>query len=427
MRRKKKVIRLSYTSMFIQNLKMVLRNIVANKKRNFFTCLGIIIGVAAVMGMSAGFDAMSNVAGDWFLRGGLDNTYVYWYDNTVRPNGLIEADIESMEALKTVKRIGPVTDLNETKSVYFDRREIKNVTVAGRSETLFTIDKASNIVYGRGFTKEELDKQARVCTISKQLAEKAFKSPADAVGRKITIGGLQYEIIGVDDISLNSLAFIVTNSKKLRVIMPYTTMHVTYGKAPLDFIVYSEGEGYENKKKTYNEIKDYLEKKFHIKDLKDFEAIFGGEELHQLEAEQAKQGREQSLIAGICMLVGGIGIMNMMFVSVTERTKEIGLRKALGATPQRIQMQFMFEAVILSLAGGIVGALIGIVISIIIGFGTAMMINMSDPTMEVKFNIAINYGVMMLGLLFSMVVGVVFGWMPARKASNLSPIDALKL
>ncbi|MCR5775171.1 MAG: ABC transporter permease [Lachnospiraceae bacterium] len=427
MKKEKKAMHLSLVNAFMQNFKMVWRNIIANKKRNFLTCLGIIMGVAAVMGMSAGFDAMSNVAGDYFLRGGLDNTYIYWMEDDVRPNGITEADIESMEALSTVKRIGPITNLGQTKSVYFDKREIKNVSVTGRGETLFTIDNAASIVCGRGLTKNDIDNKARVCTISRQLAEKAFKTPSEAVGRKITIGGLQYEIVGVDDISNNALAFIISGSKKSRVIMPYSTMQVTFGKSPVDFIVYSSKDGYENKKKTYNEIKNYLETRFHLKDLTDFEAIFGGEELHQIEEDQARQAREQSLIAGICMLVGGIGIMNMMFVSVTERTKEIGLRKALGATPQRIQMQFMSEAVILSLIGGIIGALIGIVISIIIGFGTAFMINMARPEMQVKFNIAINYRLMFLGLFFSMVVGVVFGWMPARKASKLSPIDALKL
>ena len=118
-------------------------------------------------------------------------------------------------------------------------------------------------------------------------------------------------------------------------------------------------------------------------------------------------------IASIALLVGGIGIMNMMLVSVTERTSEIGLRKALGARPRLIQVQFLMESIILSLLGGVIGVALGIGVSIILA-----------DMMEIAF--VFSPGAIALGVGFSLAVGVIFGWMPARKASNLNPIDALR-
>ena len=118
-------------------------------------------------------------------------------------------------------------------------------------------------------------------------------------------------------------------------------------------------------------------------------------------------------VASIALLVGGIGIMNMMLVSVTERTKEIGLRKALGAEPSRIQAQFLIEAVILSLAGGLVGMLLGIGVSAI-----------ATTALEVEFHVSAS--AIQLGVGFSAAVGIIFGWAPAKKASELNPIDALR-
>ena len=118
-------------------------------------------------------------------------------------------------------------------------------------------------------------------------------------------------------------------------------------------------------------------------------------------------------IASISLLVGGIGIMNMMLVSVTERTKEIGLRKAMGATPGRIQLQFLFEALVLSLLGGIIGVILGLLISL----AAAILLNT---------DFLFSPSAVALGIGFSTSVGLIFGWMPAKKASQLSPIDALR-
>ena len=118
-------------------------------------------------------------------------------------------------------------------------------------------------------------------------------------------------------------------------------------------------------------------------------------------------------IASIALLVGGIGIMNMMLVSVTERTSEIGLRKALGARPRSIQVQFLMESIILSLLGGLIGVVLGLMVSMLLA-----------SLMDIAF--VLSPGAIALGVGFSLAVGVVFGWAPARKASNLNPIDALR-
>ena len=118
-------------------------------------------------------------------------------------------------------------------------------------------------------------------------------------------------------------------------------------------------------------------------------------------------------IASIALLVGGIGIMNMMLVSVTERTKEIGLRKALGAEPGRIQLQFLIESIVLSLVGGIIGIIFGVLISFV-------------AAMALETTFSISWGAIGIGFGFSAAVGIIFGWVPAKKASELNPIDALR-
>ncbi|MCR4744064.1 MAG: ABC transporter permease [Lachnospiraceae bacterium] len=414
-------------SVIIQGIKLVLRNIIANKKRNFFTCLGIIMGVAAVMGMSATFDAMSSVVNSAFEDGGIDNTLVMFYDNSSRPRGLTENDISEMEDLDGVYRLGLLNDLPDRHSVYLGKKEFKKNCILGRSEVFFERDKAAKMICGRGFSKRDVESRAKVCVLCKKLAKKMFGKAENAIGKNINISGYSFQIIGVDNVPDFSLDKLVSESNGNDITVPYTVIESLYGQASRNFIVYSDDDKSENKELANREIKQYITDKMHLENEIGYLCMFAIDELKEFEAQQKQQSREQSLIAGICLFVGGIGIMNMMFVSVTERTREIGLRKALGATPKQIQQQFLFEAIILSLSGGVVGAVLGIIISVIINVGMYIMVTVSDPEAPLPFRMGIDFNVMFIGLAFSILVGVVFGWMPARKASRLNPIDALKL
>ncbi len=414
-------------SVLMQNLKMVLRNIVANKKRNFLTCLGIILGVSAVMGMSASFDAMRGMMNSVAERGGMGNTLVDVFVDDTIPNGFTSEHVKALESMKDIKAIGLISALSSKHSFYFNKREFKNNTIYGRSNAFYELDKAAVIVAGRGISKADVEERSTVCVMSRKLAEKIFGDAVHAVGSELTMGGISYDVVGVEDVPYDSLVRFTNSGGRYTITLPYTTIEKVYGISPRSFIAYAASNDFSVRESAYNSVREYLEGTLYLIPDVSCMCMFGAEMLRQYEAEQAAQGREQSIIAGICLLIGGIGIMNMMFVSVTERTKEIGLRKALGATPKRIQQQFMFEAMILSLTGGVVGAVIGIIISIIVSIGTNMMFNSTDPVGDFPLVFNINFEVMFVGLFFSLLVGVVFGWMPARKASLLNPIEALKL
>jgi|GEM_PF-659059 len=414
-------------SVLIQNLKLVLRNIIANKKRSFLTCLGIIMGVAAVMGISSCYDTMAGMIGNATTENGIDNIFVQIYNVEARPKGITDLDIENILKSEDIATIGALNSLNEKKSVYFGKEEFKKTTVLGRSDAFFVYDNAAKVLAGRPLTPNDIKNRARVCLISKKMAKKAFGSYKEAVGKSLSIGGISFDIIGVDGTSTMALDRMWDDIKGDTVVMPYTTIQAIYGIVPRKCVVYTANADMGSKTAAYDYLNDYFENTLHLMCDYDYYIYFGAENLAEYEADQATQSKEQSLIAGICLLVGGIGIMNMMFVSVTERTREIGLRKALGATPARIQQQFMLESIVLSLVGGIVGALIGILISVIVGVIFSLMLNAEQPELELGIRIYISYGKMVIGLFFSMVVGVVFGYMPARKASMMNPIDALKL
>ncbi|MCR5627253.1 MAG: ABC transporter permease [Lachnospiraceae bacterium] len=409
---------------------MVLRNILSNKKRNFLTCLGSILGVAAVMSMSAGFSVMTGIMSSTFTNSGLGNQIIYIYDNETNSSGFTTQDINNLENIDGVLALGPLIELPNLQTVISGYRSFDKTWVIGRSNSFYDIDTAGKVILGRSITEGDIREKAKVCIISKKLAEKLFNDAKTALNKKIMFGNLEYEIVGVDNILSGSLdrQMSLESGNKYSVTLPYTTMESVYGISPRSFIVYCKSEELEKKKKAHKEIKNYLENIMHLKEDSGYITMFGEDMLAEYQAQQKKQGREQSLIAGICMLVGGIGIMNMMFVSVTERTKEIGLRKALGATPQRIQQQFLFESVILSLTGGVVGAVIGVIVSLIISVGAFLLLRTDkEYGSAVPLMISVDVPVMILGLIFSVLIGVIFGWMPARKASRLNPIDALKL
>lgn len=273
---------------------------------------------------------------------------------------------------------------------------------------MYFLHESESIQRGRGLNILDTENKNRVCLLSDTLEQSLFPG-RDAIGQNVTIDGINYTIVGITGSSSAVQTAMMGESDS--VIIPYTNALQLEGMGSIRSVdVYLTDSDLTDS--TIGEIEGVLTRAFNYKD-DTYSVINMGSMLDTMETMQNMMQIMLVGIASIALLVGGIGIMNMMLVTVTERTTEIGLRKALGAKPSQIQTQFLLEAMFLSLLGGLVGVGIGVGIA----FAAAMAIGTG-------FSLSIQ--AIALGFGFSAVVGVVFGIAPAKKASELNPIDALR-
>jgi len=282
---------------------------------------------------------------------------------------------------------------------------MEDITVQGKNEVYFNKD-TSLLKTGRSINIIDIRSDNQVAIIGDNIVKTLYYG-MNPVGKNLMINGTTYTIIG----TLAQSSGFSMNSSNDAVIIPYTTALRSLGvKNVTTLDVYLKDTSIADDSVT--DIKSVLNPAFNYDE--DAYSVFNmGDMIKSFETMMGMMSLLLAGIAAISLVVGGIGIMNMMLVSITERTKEIGLRKALGATPGRIQLQFIIESIFLSLIGGIIGLILGSILAFIaailigIGFSLSMM------------TIALAVG-------FSSAVGIVFGYMPARKASRLNPIDALR-
>lgn len=394
-----------------QSFKMSVQNIIGNKMRSFLTMLGIIIGVAAVIALVTTVSGVSDYMMSEFSSMGAGALTVN-ANGTALKQGLSEHDLDEIEALENVAGISP--------SISVHTKVVKNgyvsddVNVSGKNHTYF-VRNSDIVVHGRPLVSTDMGGDVYVCVIDKTCAE-TFFAGVDPIGQSIKIGGIQYTVVGLcgeDDSITAGMAMLYGGSDSDgNIYIPYKNALTLNGRNSVTSL-----EVYVDDTDRTDELVDRLEllldNAFNHED--SAYSVFNMDSL--LTMMNTMNDMMSSLLAGIAsiaLVVGGIGIMNMMLVSVTERTKEIGLRKALGAQPSIIQLQFLLESIILSLLGGIIGIILGEIISYIL---TAKL-------MDLEF--IIDLGAVALGFFFSLAVGIIFGWAPARRASRLNPIDALR-
>jgi putative ABC transport system permease protein len=384
----------------------------SNKVRTFLTVLGIVIGIGSVIAMiSVGESATSSIEkdinsmGSNFLTITLNTTT--FFDNHMRPEMLNSKDVESLEKVDGIDRAFGLVTTNGTVS-YLDNQEsyIINGVPEGYLEMMDI--KPKNGVF---FNSLHGEKYSKVVVISPDISETLFGNE-DPIKKEVKINGEKYMIIGVfDDTNASGM-----ENMDSYVFLPVSTAgRFISGNDSYSYLFVELNEE-ENPIAMETEVKYVLEKNRGIvnKDEEDYFNIISQEDI--LEITNSIMGTLSGVlaaIAGISLLVGGIGIMNMMLTNISERTREIGLRKAIGAKDNEISNQFLLESIVLTLIGGIIGILIGwglsSVASSLIGF---------DSVLSLK-SIA-------LGLGICAFIGIVFGYYPAKKASKLNPIDALR-
>jgi putative ABC transport system permease protein len=388
--------------MFKENLKMSWMNLIHNKMRSFLTMLGIVIGVASIIALITIVKGAMNGMTSEFSSFGADKISVQAMGTPLK-QGLIDSDIQKLAEIEDVAGVSPTLSGNTT--VVYNGNEKTDVSVQGKNNVYFSNNK-DLVETGRGLTVLDIESKHNVCLIGANIANELFWGE-DPVGKKLLISGVTYTVIG----TLQKSNSFSDSSNNEAVIIPYTTSMSILGTGYISSVDVYMGNSNHSEKIT-EDIEAVLKQAFNYKD-----NSFTVMNMQDMLASFNKMTTMLSLmlggIASISLVVGGIGIMNMMLVSVTERTTEIGLRKALGAEPKRIQQQFLLEAVFLSLFGGAIGFLLGALIA----WGVCALIGA---------NFALSTATVLLALGFSAAIGIIFGIAPARKASRLNPIDALR-
>ncbi len=388
-----------------ESIRMALDNIRGNKVRSFLTLLGIMIGVMAVITLITTVSGVSGTISSSFSSLGVGTLTVSVTGSDLK-SGVTPEDMAKITELESVDGVSPMVNL--MGRVSYGSNVQTGFSVAGKSAYYFQSNE-NLILQGRPLNFIDDDNRSYVCVISQDVVDKFFLG-VNPIGETLYVAGIPFTIVGrFEEDTGGGVAGIFSGSAD--VIIPYTTgMKINNSDEVTSFTVYLK-EGVDSES-AVPEIEEAMDVIFDFEE--DCYTVASMETIEDKMETMAQM--MSSLLAGIAsiaLLVGGIGIMNMMLTTVTERTAEIGLKKALGAIPWQIQSQFLLESFLLSLFGGVTGAVLGLILSYILCqvLGTVFVFN---------------GGAILLGIGFSAVVGIIFGWAPARKASRLNPIDALR-
>lgn len=396
---------------FSETFRLSVTELRRNKTRSLLTMLGIIIGVFAVITLVSIGSGLQNFITKQFEDIGANVLYVMpgniSEDNAFSggPPSFSSSKLKSSH-IKEIERIGPpiteVTgDIEMSAIIKYKNKQKRGQVVGGTPQIMqfasYTIEK------GRFFTTTEVNSERKVVVIGSEIASKLFEGK-EPIGEEIVISDYRFKIIGV----LKSKGGGLGGSQDSVVSIPITAAQTIFGMNSLQsiFVRFSDKDKADEAK--------YKIKTVLLRTLKadDFSVINQGSLLNTISSILGVLTTALGGIAAISLLVGGIGIMNIMLVSVTERTREIGIRKSVGATNSDILSQFMIEAVFLSIVGGCIGVILGVFGAMIIG----RLISAN----------ALTWWSILLALGVSSLIGIVFGVAPAAKAAKLDPVEALR-
>ncbi len=415
----------NFTSGLYENFRMAIDTLRGNKLRSFLTIIGVVIGVITVMLMSSVISGIGMAFEEQIKSFGTRSIFVYKMDiginvgrpsreQRMRPN----LTFDDAMALRTLSEVDTSVPFLNVSSGFFGNRTVvsangkqtQNIQISG---TLPEIERAETefITEGRWFTQSEVDFRRDVCVIGTTVKETFFPYES-AVGKKLEINGREFTIVG----QLEKKAQLLgggggNNDESNTIYMPYGSALRIKPSADDVFIMVVAKEG------RILQAKDQVEDMLRIRR----QVGFGKKNNFSVATADSIIEQFQSITAGVAalmlgissigLMIGGLGVMNIMLVSVTERTREIGIRKALGAKQSDILIQFLIEAATLTGFGGLVGLAIGFLITKLIAL---------------VFPSYVPYWAPPLGFFASVAIGVIFGLFPAWKAARLDPIEALR-
>jgi len=404
-------------------LKTAVTGLKSNKGRTFLTLLGIVIGISAIITIMAVGDGAEQLilkqvegmgANSLFIDPGREpegpSDFAGMYSDSLK--------IKDVEALmkpsnvQGVDEVGPMVIYSNTVTY---ENETKRATVLGSSELIAEILEIE-VVQGSFFNDEDIKQKAKVAVIGSEIKNDLF-GDKNAIGEKIKIKGYSFKIVGVLATKGKASFFDADNT----IVTPYTTVQqYLLGNNYFHEIVVRVEEG-SNISRVKRDIEYTLRESHGITD-PDKDDFYVATQEDAAEKVQTIMGVLTSLllvVAAISLVVGGIGIMNIMLVSVTERIKEIGLRKALGATEKDILIQFLLEAVIVTGMGGLIGVILG-------AFFSFIAAQILSYAMGQPWGFSFPFSAAIVGTLVSAIVGLIFGIYPAYKAAKKDPVEALR-
>ncbi len=387
-----------------QAFSLALKSLSGSKMRAVLTMLGIIIGVAAVIIIVSLVNGVTSDLVEQFEQMGATTINV----SVMGRGGNRSVSIDDMQDLVDDN---PKLLESMTPSITISGATAKNgssnvdpTTLAGVNE-YYTDIKGLELLYGRGIQYADSEYRLRNCVIGTYIAEELFGTK-NALGETLKINGINFTVVGVLDETGDSEEAGADDI----ILVPHTmAQKITSGFSRGTYIFNAASKEVSSEAQTL--IEEYLFKVFSSENA--YRVSNMSEMIDTINEMTGTMSLMLACIAGVSLLVGGIGIMNIMLVSVTERTREIGIRKSLGATPWDIMSQFVVEAITVSCLGGLIGIVLGIVGSYVAG-----------AIMDMKA--AISIGAIIISFTVSALIGIAFGYFPAKKASRLNPIDALR-
>jgi putative ABC transport system permease protein len=414
----------------IENIRLSFQGIWSHKMRSFLTMLGIIIGIASIISIVSTIKGTNEQIKKNLIGSGTNTVQIQLYQGDYQyemlynglPDGIPVRDETTMEKIKSVKNVEDAafytsrSDYNN--SVYYGNNGISGSQVFGVDNSYFTTN-GLVLKSGRTFVDSDFTDFHAAAIIDADTADSLFDGE-NPIGKTIEISSIPFTVVGIVDEDskfepvINSIDEYYTyysNSSASRIFVPSSMWPALYSfDEPQNVSIHvSNTEAMTDAGKAVAEIMNTnvtnSEIKYQAQDL-----LKQAQDLQDLSSSTNSQ---LIWIASISLLVGGIGVMNIMLVSVTERTREIGLKKAIGAKKSRILWQFLTEAAVLTSLGGIVGVGAGIGLAAIISRVTSAPVAISVPSI-------------IIAVVFSMVIGIIFGLLPSFKAANLNPIEALR-
>lgn len=397
-------------------LKIALKALNNNKLRCFLTMLGIIIGVASVITMLAiGQGSKNSIKAQISEMG---SNMIMIHPGNMQRGGVRQSSdnmqtlqVSDYEALQSLPGVAAISPSVNTGGQLVNGNNNYPSTIYGITPEYLDIRKLK-VKDGSMFSEHDIKSAAKVCVLGKTVVDNLFPNGDDPVGKVVRFGKIPLTVIGVlESKGTNSMGMDQDDV----VLAPYTT--VMKRILAIDYIqgIFASAVDEDRTEETIDAITETLRIRHKIKaeDDDDFEIRSQQELSEMMNSTSDMMTVLLACIAGISLLVGGIGIMNIMYVSVTERTREIGLRMSIGARGIDILSQFLIEAVIISVTGGIIGIVTGVIASWLVTLIAHW------PVYIQMYSVALSFAV-------CTVTGIFFGWYPARKASNLDPIEAIR-